>query len=146
MNPPAITILKHLLKQQNIGVLATQSKDFPYANLVAYVATDDLKSILFATLRTTQKYQNLHTHRNVSFLIDNRTQDLSDFSEAATVTALGVISEVDKQQYQDLFLSKHQQLSEFLTHPECVMIKITVEKFILVTNFQQVITLNAQDF
>jgi nitroimidazol reductase NimA-like FMN-containing flavoprotein (pyridoxamine 5'-phosphate oxidase superfamily) len=51
--------LKELFDKQRIGVLSTQKRNRPYASLVAFVVTDDLKSFVFATPRTTRKYSNI---------------------------------------------------------------------------------------
>ena len=48
--------LKELFDKQRIGVLSTQKRNRPYASLVAFVVTEDLKSFIFATPRSTRKY------------------------------------------------------------------------------------------
>jgi hypothetical protein len=42
-SPQLKEFLKDLFPSQRLAVLATQSKEQPYGNLVAFVATDDLK-------------------------------------------------------------------------------------------------------
>ena len=113
--------LEKLLTSQKVGVLATHGVKFPYTNLIAFVATNDLHSIIFATLRSTQKYENLRKKTNVSFLIDDRFNELTDFSQVTTVTVLGNTFEVSKNKYSELFLSKHPQLKTFLLNPYCVL-------------------------
>jgi len=48
--------LKKLLQSQPLAVLATQSRGQPYASLIAFASSDDLKSLYFATTRATRKY------------------------------------------------------------------------------------------
>ncbi len=52
--------LKELFTSQRLAVLATQNKGEPYGNLIAFMATDDLKHVLFATTRATRKYDYIH--------------------------------------------------------------------------------------
>jgi general stress protein 26 len=138
MNPsdPKSSLLK-LLASQQLAVLATQSKNIPYANLIAFSPTTTNREILFATLRNTTKYQNLSTNKKVSLLFDNRKNNVSDFSQAITATAIGTVHEVDKQQYQDLFLAKHPHLEDFVKNIDCALMMIIVDKYIVVEQFQE---------
>lgn len=129
--------LHDLLESQQLGVLATQENDIPYTNLVAFSPTSNLNGILFATLRNTAKYQNLSKNEKVSILFDNRKNDVSDFTDAKTATAIGRAHEVDKKQYRDLYLSKHPNLADFVNNPNCALVMISVDKYILVEDFQK---------
>ena len=51
--------LRELFESQNLGVLATHSSGQPYASLVAFYATEDLKHLFFVTPKTTRKFENL---------------------------------------------------------------------------------------
>jgi len=51
--------LRKLLRSQLLAVLSTQNQGQPYASLVAFASSDDLKSLYFATSRSTRKYANL---------------------------------------------------------------------------------------
>ena len=51
--------LRELFESQNLGVLATHRSGQPYASLVAFYATDDLKHLFFVTPKTTRKFKNL---------------------------------------------------------------------------------------
>jgi nitroimidazol reductase NimA-like FMN-containing flavoprotein (pyridoxamine 5'-phosphate oxidase superfamily) len=78
--------LKELFDKQRIGVLSTQKRNRPYASLVAFAVTDDLKSFVFATPRTTRKYSNIIASSRAALLIDNRSNKMSDFRKAMAVT------------------------------------------------------------
>jgi len=130
--------LQNLLKSQQLAVLATQSRNNnPYTNLIAFSQTKKVKEILFGTLRSTAKYHNIKTNDKVSMLFDNRKNTPSDFSKAITVTAIGTAHEVDKQQYQDLFLSKHPHLDTFIKNKDCALMMVNVDKYIIVEKFQE---------
>ncbi len=146
MNDPAEMhkIVQELLTSQRLAVLATVMSDprgRPYSNLIAFAATADLKEILFATTRATRKFANLTADPRVSLLIDNRSNQETDFGAASAVTVLGTAMEVvgpERDNCIRLFLKKHPYLKEFVTAPTCALIRVKVEKFILVTRFQEV--------
>jgi nitroimidazol reductase NimA-like FMN-containing flavoprotein (pyridoxamine 5'-phosphate oxidase superfamily) len=134
-------IVQELLNSQRLAVLSTQMSGRPYSNLIAFAATDDLKEIFFATTRATRKFSNLTAEPRVSLLIDNRSNQETDFGEASAVTVLGTAEEVlgsERESYLQLFLKKHPYLEEFVTAPTCALIRVKVEKFIMVTQFQEV--------
>lgn len=60
--------LKNLFSSQRLAVLATQSERQPYGNLVAFVAANDLKYLLFATTRATRKYSNISDNPRVAMV------------------------------------------------------------------------------
>ena len=49
--------LKELFASQTLAVLSTHQDGQPYASLVAFVATEDLKHIFFVTPKTTRKFE-----------------------------------------------------------------------------------------
>jgi hypothetical protein len=58
----ALNRIKNLFDSQSLAVLATQSNAQPYASLVAFAATEDLKQIIFLTPNTTRKYANIESN------------------------------------------------------------------------------------
>ncbi len=136
--------IKNLLLSQKLAVLSTQNKAKPYASLVAFAETPDLTVLLFATTRSTRKFANLTASPHVALLVDSRTNDPADFSDAVAVTALGSAEEVKDSERAgsvDLYLGKHPYLKKFVTSPTCALLKITVKKYILVSRFQNVMEL-----
>ena len=69
------TNYKPSFHRRRLAVLATQHEGKPYASLVAFAATDDLKTIIFATTRSTRKFVYLSSNPAVALLIDNRTNE-----------------------------------------------------------------------
>jgi nitroimidazol reductase NimA-like FMN-containing flavoprotein (pyridoxamine 5'-phosphate oxidase superfamily) len=105
--------LKDLFSSQRLAVLATQNRRQPYGNLVAFMATDDLKHLLFATTRATRKYANISRNPRIAMVVDNRSNQEADFHQVAAVTATGVVKEVEgpeKERFQKLYLSRHPYL------------------------------------
>ena len=136
--------LKNLFASQRLAVLATQSKKQPYGNLVAFVATNDLKHLLFATTRATRKYANISENPKVAMVIDNRSNQEADFHQSAAVTATGAVKEVEglkKKPLLRLYLSKHPYLKDFVSSPTCALLKMNVETYYVVRHFQDVMEL-----
>ena len=138
--------LRELFTTQRLAVLATVSSDEPYTSLVAFSATEDLSYLIFATLRQTRKYENILQNAKISMLIDNRENLSTDVKNAMAVTVVGIASEIkEKQQYfLDIHFRKHPYLREFLKNENCVLVGLSIEKIIIVTDFQQITFLNRQ--
>jgi nitroimidazol reductase NimA-like FMN-containing flavoprotein (pyridoxamine 5'-phosphate oxidase superfamily) len=137
--------LKDLFDSQRLAVLATQGKRQSYGNLVAFVATNDLKHLLFATTRATRKYANISENPRVAMVIDNRSNQETDFHQAAAVTATGVVKEVEgigKESLLRLYLSKHPYLKDFVSSPTCALLRMHVETYYVVRQFQNVMELH----
>ena len=134
-------ILKKMFLSQKLAVLSTQRDGQPYASLVAFVASEDLRRIYFATPNTTRKYANLKGDSRVAFLIDSRLNDESDIHAAMAVTAMGSAREIDKAT-NDLFmvkyLDKHPYLESFIKSPTCSWICVDIASYYLVQRFQNV--------
>jgi heme iron utilization protein len=137
--------IRDLFKAQRLAVLSTQRSGQPYASLVAFVASDDLKHLYFATPRTTRKYHNLDVDPRVAMLVDSRSNPDSDIHTAVAVTATGTAGEVrgeEKDTIARLYLSKHPYLQDFIRAESCAMIRVSVETYYLVSQFQQVMKLH----
>jgi nitroimidazol reductase NimA-like FMN-containing flavoprotein (pyridoxamine 5'-phosphate oxidase superfamily) len=138
-------ILKDLFADQKLAVLATHSDGQPYANLMAFVASADLKSLFFATTRSTRKFANMASDNRVAMLMDNRSNSEKDFHQAVTVTATGTAREIatrDKKRVQKLYAAKHPHLKDFVSSPNCALMRMKVETYYIVTRFQNVMELH----
>ena len=133
--------LKRLLKSGKLAVLATHRNGQPYCSLVAFSHTRDLKYLIFATCRSTRKYENLSADKRVSMLVDSRTNRESDFHKAEAVTITGKATEVSKgmrNEYLRTYLRKHPELKGFVSSPNCALLRLKVNKYYLVSRFQEV--------
>ncbi len=134
--------LGKLLRSQPLAVLATQNQGQPYTSLVAFASSDDLKSLYFATIRTTRKFAGLSADSRVAMLVDNRSNKTSDFRRAMAATATGRAAEMDpgvKESALDLYLSKHPHLKDFVHSPTCAFCEIQIQSYFVVTRFQNVV-------
>ena len=143
--PESISILeqmRELFATQRLAVLATDYSGLPYASLVAFAVSDDLRELFFATSRETRKFANLKSNNRVSLLIDNRSNQVADFSQAIAVTILGVgeeLAETARAVSEALYLAKNPHLEEFVTAPSCAFVRVRVQSYYLVSRFQNVI-------
>ena len=137
--------IKALFASQKLAALSTQGDGQPYASLVAFYATDDLKYIYFATPQTTRKFANLKAHNRVAVMINNSSNLASDFHQAIAVTAVGIAEEVlgaDKKPILIGYLSKHPHLEDFVRAPTCALVRVSVKTYYAVRNFQNVMELH----
>ena len=137
--------LKKLFKKQKLAVLATHKNGQPYSSLVAFAVTEDLKHIIFATSRSTRKYEHFSSDGRVALLIDNRTNKVADFHSAIAVTAVGTAMEPDennRQQLAQLYLAKHPHLKDFVQSPTCALVQVSVKTYYVVRTFQNVMELH----
>ena len=140
--------IRGILDSQKLSVLATQSNGRPYGSLVAFASTADLKTILFATTRATRKYANLLTHADIAMVIDTRTNQTADFSDATAVTVLGEVEEVpdnELQKFLRIYLEKHPYLREFVESPTTALLRVKAKTYIMVSRFQNVQELHVSE-
>jgi nitroimidazol reductase NimA-like FMN-containing flavoprotein (pyridoxamine 5'-phosphate oxidase superfamily) len=140
-------LVRALFDSQRLAVLATQREGQPYANLIAFAASDDLKKVYFATGRATRKYANIEADARVTVLIDTRSNQDSDFSQAAAVTATGRAKEVvnsERNEVLAVYLAKHPMLEEFVQSPTCALLQVEVQTYYLVRRFQHVMELHVK--
>ncbi|MFC1633987.1 pyridoxamine 5'-phosphate oxidase family protein [Planctomycetota bacterium] len=137
--------LKALFDKQRIGVLSTQKRNRPYASLVAFAATDDFKSFVFATPRTTRKYANIIASSRAALLVDNRSNRMGDFRRAMAVTIVGTVRELrksGKSRLIQLYTNKHSHLKDFIQSPTCAVLCLKAETLHIVDRFQHVVELH----
>jgi len=135
------SILQQLLESEKLAVLATHREGQPYCNIVAFAATSDLKYVVFATPKASQKYENMVRDGRISMLVDNATGQDTDFQEAVAATVVGHAEDMlktDGNPLLELYLQKHPKLSEFVHSPDSALMRVSVDVYIMVRNFQEV--------
>jgi len=141
-NDEALNVLRRLLASQQVAVLATHNEGQPYGSLVGFAVSPNLKSIFFATPRTTRKFANIQADGRVALIFDDRTRAEADFYE--WVTACGRAEEASKSPRSTnlkRFLARHPHLMEFVMSPNCAFVRVKVEKYVIVRRFQEVVEL-----
>jgi nitroimidazol reductase NimA-like FMN-containing flavoprotein (pyridoxamine 5'-phosphate oxidase superfamily) len=126
-------LLKKIISSQYFAVLNSVGDGHPYSNLVAFAITSDLKSLVFITGRNTRKYRNIKENNGISILIDNRTNQPSDITNAKAITVIGTAHEEteNKNALQALFLDRHPGLRQFALLPDNAMILVTIQEYII---------------
>jgi hypothetical protein len=129
-------------KQERHAVLATTSGGKPYTSLVAYALTPDGRGILFPTPKKTTKYKNIIKNKNISLLIDTRSNSVRGYMESEAITILGCASPVRKGKRRDelarIFIRKHPRLAEFVLAPSTSLVLIEIRRAIHAGTFQTV--------
>ena len=131
--------LHQLLAEQRLAVLSTDSDGQPFGSLMAIAAEPDLKSLLFATRRDTRKYRDLQSNNRASLMIDNRSNDTTDFHRAIAVTVTGRVSQVpteERKRFFRQFLGKHPSLEPFVRSEDCAHMELLVDTYYLVQRFE----------
>jgi nitroimidazol reductase NimA-like FMN-containing flavoprotein (pyridoxamine 5'-phosphate oxidase superfamily) len=138
-------LLRVLLGGQKLAVLSTHHSGQPYASLVAFAFSDDLRSLYFVTPRTTRKFSNLQRDGRIALLITSSTNKETDFHEAMAVTVVGSAGEIqgpDKEAALDRFIARHPYLEDFARSPTSAFVRVCAHTYILVKNFQHVMELH----
>lgn len=126
--------LREMFNSQKLAVLATQSEGQPHGCLVAFACSNDLKHLFFSTDRNTRKYHDIRTNPRVAMLIDNRSNEESDFQQAVAVTAKGYAQELeghDRERWIAIYLEKHPHLADFTHIPNVALLQIDVDEYLI---------------
>jgi hypothetical protein len=137
--------LKDVFAAQRFCVLATQGEGQPYGSLVAFAETGDLKQLVFATHRDSRKFSNLTSDPRVALVIDSRSNNDLDFSNAVAITALGPAHEAaggERERLAGVYLAKHPSLVGFVGSPEVAVCSVEVADY-FVSGFSDVTRLQA---
>jgi general stress protein 26 len=133
--------IQDLLSAERLAVLATEGDGQPYTSLVTMAATEDLRRVLFPTLRRSTKFAHLTHNPRVSVLLDNRCHRAPGSPQAMALTIIGIASEVaseDAVRLRRLYLNRHPHLSRFLDDPECALVQVEVQRYRLVRQLQDI--------
>ena len=136
--------IREILDAQRFGVLSTHNDGQPYASLVAFAATEDLRRILFCTPRATRKYANLSRDPRAAMLVNTSGNTANDCTEAMSVTATGTAVEVPEGRRAPdvaLFLTRQPGLADFVGDPQTALLALEVSEYHLVRRFQDVVRL-----
>ncbi len=131
--------IRGLLNSQHLAVLATRAGEQPYTSLVTVAASPNLDYIVFPTLRHSQKYANLAACAQVGLLLDNRSDQESDLSAGIALTVIGRAAEAaasEREALRQQYLARNPRLQTFLDDPDCALVKVQVQRYVFVSNFQ----------
>lgn len=126
-----------IIEDQPLAILATSMDNIPHTTLVAFRADLASNSVFFVTPISSRKAKNIEKNPYISLIIDNRTNEVTDFRDALGITIKGEAKLVNGG-YQTYFLDKHPHLKDFMNSPSTGLFKIDIEKIEVVTEFQKV--------
>jgi nitroimidazol reductase NimA-like FMN-containing flavoprotein (pyridoxamine 5'-phosphate oxidase superfamily) len=133
--------VRSLLLSQRLGVLGTRFEDAPHQSLVAFVASEDLREIYFASPAQTRKAEALRKDARVALLVDNRKNLGNDFDSSIAVTAKGsaeMLSPDEALAVVPLYVKRHPSLKNFAASASSRFYRIKVRRYSLVSRFQHV--------
>jgi heme iron utilization protein len=130
-----------LLKGQKIAVLASSNHGHPYSSMVAFTATEDLKTIVFFIRRDSQTYRNLKSDGRACLFTDSREKLDAGYEEVEGLRITGVAWEIkNEQEYKKLkkiHLEKHPGMAAFVEDANTAQFKLTVSSYRFVFRFNE---------
>ncbi len=136
--------IRELYARQGVGVLCARGDRYPHASLVAFAPSEDLRTILFATLRQARKYGYIVHDPHVVLTVDSRTETNADLLRTVVATASGIAEEIplaERSGWKDVYLRRHPSLLAFVESPDCALMAIRVQSYEVITDFQTVAVL-----
>jgi len=136
--------IRRLVNDRPFGVLSTQAQGQPYASLIAFAFTPELRAFYFSTPKATRKFRLLSQCARVALLVDDRCLHPDHFMEVQGVTFTGKARHMTPQdgewhEARRCFLHRHPQLRDFLDSPSTALFHVDVVRAFHVSRFQQVI-------
>nr|WP_300004255.1 pyridoxamine 5'-phosphate oxidase family protein [Tissierella sp.] len=132
-----------MIRTQDFGVLATQGDDECYTSLISYSSGSRLKTMVFATPIKTKKYESIEKHKNVSILVDNRSNNSSNINDIAAITAIGsarILEDKDEiKVWSKILVDKHNYLDDFIDAESTAIVLVDIKNYSYVSSFQEVI-------
>lgn len=134
--------VRRLVRGEPYAILSTQGDGQPYASIVAFAATDDFRTVVFATPMATRKYRLLTACDRVALLIDNRCKYPDDMMRVEAVTATGRAIHVERGEELDrwsrVLVARHPHLAGFVASPSVALFRVEIVRFFHVERFQEV--------
>lgn len=133
--------IRKLLQTESFAVLATQGQGQPYASLMSFAVSEDLKHFIFATPRETRKYSLLSSSDRVAIMVDNRSHMPSSLNRISALTVTGkarLLRPEDAGHWTDIFIQKHPYQETFIQAPSTAIVLVEVYRYFFVRRFQEV--------
>ena len=135
--------IRRLVNDRPFGVLSTQAQGQPYASLIAFAFTSDLRAFLFSTPKATRKFRLLSQCDRVALLVDDRCLHPDHFMEVQGVTITGKARQLSPpdsewEPSRRCYLDRHPQFKDFLNAPTTALFRVDVVRAFHVSRFQQV--------
>lgn len=140
--------VEEILHSCRLAVLATEAHGQPHASIIAITPVRSIWQLVFATYRTTRKFENILHNGRVAVLIQGEDFDSSGHNKGCAITAFGLAQEVaitEKDEAVHAHLERHPDLLNFLQAADATIIQIKIEKFQVVRGIDEIAWLKAND-
>lgn len=135
--------IKELLKDESFGVLATNIEEKSYTSLISFATNEASTFLAFSTPIETKKYGMIEENKNVSLLIDNRSNNDENINKIVAVTALGeariLKKEEEIEKWGNHLIEKHPYLKDFIYAETSAIILVAIANYHYVSSFQEVV-------
>ena len=126
-----------VLRDNNLGVLATCVEDKPYCSLMTYVVDPEREHRVYLVMQSgTRKFENMIGNPNISLLVDNRRE--RDRSHEADITALTVLGRARvvrdpaaRVRIIEIMAGRHPHLREVTHQPDTEVVEIQAQAYLL---------------
>ncbi|MFP4236952.1 MAG: pyridoxamine 5'-phosphate oxidase family protein [Desulfonatronovibrio sp.] len=129
-----LEMIKHIIMNNDLAVLATSAENKPYCSLMAYVAGDDGRKIYMLTRKDSRKFRNIKTNPKVCLMVDTRANHNKDRAKVKALTISGTccpVSASDQSALLDQLLYTHPQLKTLARYRDAVVMEVAAESFLL---------------
>lgn len=131
-----IGICYEILLNNSILVLATQGDSGPHTSLMTYACSRDGRNIYMVSSKSSHKWINMQKNPQVSLLIDDRDGKLADRrAEIKALTITGRFHEVsdpaEEKEIMKQIAGVNPAIASFFSGPQCGIVDIKVESFLL---------------
>lgn len=129
-------LMKKLLQENHLCVLATCADNIPHCSFMTYVTNQAADRMYMITRRDSRKYANLTINPQVSLLVDTRSAgNAADAKDLKALTVAGEVTPIAdqavRQEVLDMLVEKHPHLRDLAQHPDAEPLAVTVKSFLL---------------
>jgi nitroimidazol reductase NimA-like FMN-containing flavoprotein (pyridoxamine 5'-phosphate oxidase superfamily) len=129
-------LMKKLLQENHLCVLATCTDNVPHCSLMTYVANQAADRVYMITRRDSRKFANLSVNPQVSLLVDTRS--VGNAADAKGLKALTVggeitpiVDQVERQAVLVMLVERYPHLRDLALHPDAEPLVVTIKSFLL---------------
>jgi nitroimidazol reductase NimA-like FMN-containing flavoprotein (pyridoxamine 5'-phosphate oxidase superfamily) len=130
-----LDLMKGVLREGDMCVLATCSDNRPHCSLMGYVSDDAVETVYMVTLKDSRKYRNVLDNPRVSLLVDTRQEiPVVGRKGIKALTVHGACRPLPAGEGGPILrelVGRHPHLEPLTGHPDAVVLEVKVEGFLL---------------
>lgn len=128
---PVIEVMKDILRENDMCVLATCADNRPHCSLMAYVTDEAAQTVYMVTLKSTRKYRHVCENPHVSLLVDTRHKSAADRGETRALTVHGTFHSLSEAAGKEKILAaicgRHPHLRNLVEDADAEVLAVRVE-------------------